>query len=163
MYFSVFNFEEGKEYYIRTDLGAFRFMALESNLNCFYPDGSVCINGDLPPYSIKVKTLDGFSCDIATRDIQIVGLMEDFESITEKTKEIRKEMIESQEKQEFDSVKFSFLEQDKSVRINLRNSDTSKTLTISLNADDFVTKIVRELPNTVVYAIIDEQERNSLN
>jgi len=140
-----------KTYYIRTDLGEFKVSTDPEKMQNALENP----NDNL----IQLETLTGFKCQIRNRDIKICGLLDNYMSV-----------LDSNENADgvaqlsgIADLKFFFSRDKGDISIVFLDDKGDELARKRYDSEEFVSKIVNELPNAVLDAIIEEQDRRSFS
>lgn len=145
-------------HYIRTDLGEFKVSRGKEEMENILSRGKDLIE---EREYMDVETLSGFHCKIRPCDIRICGPLDEYMKILEKG--LPKDPKAAQEPIEYDDVNFSYVKSNDQVLLKMKNSKTEQSVTVQFSSDDFIRKVLDELPNAVTDAILDEKERRAFS
>lgn len=135
---------QSAEWYLRTELGEFKVTTREELLKNWLKTN----NPEL------VQTLTGWKCWIKPSDVKIYGLLSDFLKIANDAQA----PIEAQT---YDSLRFAYSNKSGLVTINLSNTKGNSVSSLEFELNEFVDKVLSELPNAAVDAILEEREKRS--
>lgn len=139
-------------------MGEFKVLRGEEEIERIMEEGVDLIEGRK---YMKVETLSGFPCYIKVSDIKTCGLLSEFIRIADAEIAKKTGKTEAVPVSGFDSVRLGYSSRSGMVSVNTQNSKSGEVISIDFDLEDFVKKVVDELPNPVTDAIMEEKERRA--
>lgn len=138
-----------KTYYLRTNLGEFK----KSFDSPDHVSDWIKENRD----NQKVETLTGWECFIRPCDVKIWGELEGY------METVKKEGGADVSLSDVSGVKFYFSRENGHVFVIFLDQKGDEIGRLPYDGDEFSVKMVEELPNAILDAIIEEQERRAFS